>query len=68
MKATLKREEYKQFNTYVDYLSVNHNISIPHTVESVGDKFLIEILEKIDVNKLDNLLDINDDVLYNTTQ
>ena len=68
MKATLTREEYKQFNTYVDYLNVNHSISIPHTVETVGDKFLIEILENIDVNKLDNLLDIDDDVLYNTTQ
>ena len=68
IKATLTREEYKQFNTYVDYLSVNYNISIPHTVETVGDKFLIEILENIDVNKLDNLLDIDDDVLYNTTQ
>ena len=68
MKATLTREEYKQFNTYVDYLNVNHNISNPHTVETVGDKFLIEILENIDVNKLDNLLDIDYDVLYNTTQ
>jgi|TARA_R100000149_G_C5796194_1_gene85501 hypothetical protein len=68
MKATLTREEYKQFNTYVDYLSVNHNISIPHTVETVGNKFLVEILEDIDVNKLDNLLDIDDVMLYNTTQ
>ena len=49
MKATLTREEYKQFNTFVDYLSVNHNISIPHTVETVGDKFLIEILENISI-------------------
>ena len=68
MKATLTREEYKQFNTYVDYLSVNYNISIPHTVETVGNKFLVEILEDIDVNKLDNLLDIDDVMLYNTTQ
>jgi hypothetical protein len=68
MKATLTREEYKQFNTYVDYLSVNHNISIPHTVETVGNKFLVEILEDIDVNKLDNLLDIDDVMLYNMTQ
>ena len=68
MKATLTRKEYKEFNTYVDYLSVNHNISIPHTVETVGNKFLVEILEDIDVNKLDNLLDIDDVMLYNTTQ
>tara|TARA_Y100000592_G_C5277388_1_gene224685 strand:- start:351 stop:569 length:219 start_codon:yes stop_codon:yes gene_type:complete len=68
MKATLTREEYKQFNTYVDYLDINHSISIPHTVETVGDKFLVEILENIDVNKLDNLLDIDDDLLYNATQ
>ena len=68
MKATLTREEYKEFNTYVDLLKIKHNINIPHTVETVGDKFLVEILEDIDVNKLDNLLDIDDVMLYNTTQ
>ena len=61
MKTTLTREEYKEFNTYVDLLKIKHNINIPHTVETVGDKFLVEILEDIDVNKLDNLLDIDDD-------
>ena len=68
MKATLTRKEYKEFNTYVDYLDINHSISIPHTVETVGDKFLVEILDDINVNKLDNLLDIDDDLLYNATQ
>ena len=68
MRAVLTRKEYEQFNTYVDYLNINHNISIPHTVETNGDKFLVEILEDIDVNKLDNLLDIDDDLLYNATQ
>ena len=68
MKATLTRQEYKEFNTYVDLLKIKHNINIPHTVEAVGDKFIVEMLEDIDVNKLDNLLDIDDDVLYNTTQ
>ena len=61
MKAILTREEYKKFNTDVDYLKIKHDISIPHTVETVEDKFLVEILEDIDVNKLDNLLDIDDD-------
>mgnify|MGYP003138359231 CR=1 FL=1 len=68
MKATLTRKEYKEFNTYVDFLKEKHDINIPHTVETVGDKFLIEILDDIDVNKLDNLLDIDDDLLYNATQ
>jgi len=68
MKATLTRQEYKEFNSYVDYLSINHNINIPHTVEKIGDKFLVEMLEDIDVNKLDNLLDIDVDLLYNATQ
>ena len=68
MKAILTRKEYKEFNTYVDYLNINHDISIPHTVKTVGDKFLVEILEDIDVNKLDNLLDIDVDLLYNATQ
>ena len=68
MKATLTRKEYKKFNTNVDYLKIKHDISIPHTVETVEDKFLVEILEDIDVNKLDNLLDIDVDLLYNATQ
>tara|TARA_Y100001937_G_scaffold33720_1_gene48061 strand:+ start:247 stop:447 length:201 start_codon:yes stop_codon:yes gene_type:complete len=62
IKAVLTREEYKKFNTDVDFLKIKHDINIPHTVETVGDKFLVEILEDIDVNKLDNLLDIDDDV------
>ena len=61
MKAILTREEYKKFNIDVDFLKIKHDIDIPHTVETVGDKFLVEILEDIDVNKLDNLLDIDDD-------
>ena len=68
MKATLTRKEYKKFNTYVDFLNAKHGISIPHTVEKIGDKFLVEMLEDIDVNKLDNLLDIDVDLLYNATQ
>jgi len=68
MKATLTRKEYKEFNIYVDYLKSKHDIDIPHTVEKIGDKFLVEMLDDIDVNKLDNLLDIDDDLLYNATQ
>ena len=68
MKATLTREKYKEFNIYVDYLKSKHDIDIPHTVEKIGDKFLVEMLDDIDVNKLDNLLDIDDDLLYNATQ
>ena len=52
----------------VDYLKSKHDIDIPHTVEKIGDKFLVEMLDDIDVNKLDNLLDIDDDLLYNATQ
>ena len=68
MKATLTRKEYKEFNIYVDNLKSKHDIDIPHTVEKIGDKFLVEMLDDIDVNKLDNLLDIDDDLLYNATQ
>jgi len=68
MKAVLTKKEYKEFNFYVDFLKEKHDINIPHTVETVEDKFLVEILEDIDVNKLDNLLDIDDDLLYNATQ
>ena len=58
IKATLTREEYKDFNTYVDYLSVNHNISIPHTVEYQGDKFIVEILDDVSLEGLDEILDV----------
>ena len=68
MKGILTREEYKEFNIYVDVLKEKHGIDIPHSVETVGDKFLIEILEDIDVNKLDNLLDKNVNPLYNATK
>jgi|TARA_B100000073_G_scaffold325545_1_gene309421 hypothetical protein len=68
MKGILTREEYKEFNIYVDVLKEKHDIDIPHSVETVGDKFLVEILEDIDVNKLDNLLDKNVNPLYNATK
>lgn len=56
MKATMTKKEYKEFTTSVDLLQKEHNIDIPYMVEEVNGKFIIELLEDIDVEKLDNLL------------
>jgi len=57
MKAVLTKEEYKEFTESVDLLKRKHDINIPHTVETKEDKFLITLLEDIDVEHLDNLLE-----------
>ena len=57
MKAILTKEEYKEFTEGVDFLKIKHDIDIPHTVETKGDKFLITLLEDIDEDYLDNLLE-----------
>jgi hypothetical protein len=57
MKATMTKEEYREFTTSVDWLQQEHNINIPYIVEEVKGKFVIELLENIDVRKLDNLLE-----------
>ena len=57
MKATLTKKEYREFTMSVDFLQQEHNINIPYIVEEVKGKFVIELLENIDVKKIDNLLD-----------
>ena len=39
------------------YQKRKHNINIPHIVEEKNGKFIVELLEDIDVEKLDNLLE-----------
>tara|TARA_R100001510_G_C7556286_1_gene138086 strand:- start:121 stop:300 length:180 start_codon:yes stop_codon:yes gene_type:complete len=57
MKSTLTKEEYKTFTKSVDFLKKEHNINIPYIVEEVNGKFIVELLEDIDVKKLDNILE-----------
>ena len=57
MKATLTTEEYKEFTESVDLLKREHDIDIPYSVSTVEGKVEIEILEDIDLEKIDNLLD-----------
>ena len=57
MKATLTREEYKQFTINVDKLKQYENISVPHAVEFKGDNVEIFLLKKIDTYHLDNMLE-----------
>tara|TARA_E500000318_G_C3408538_1_gene152632 strand:+ start:355 stop:534 length:180 start_codon:yes stop_codon:yes gene_type:complete len=56
MKSTLTKKEYKEFTVNVDLLQQEHNINIPYIVEELNGKFIIELLEDIDTQKLDNLL------------
>ena len=57
MKATLTREEYKEFAFYVDRLKEYENISVPHAVEFKGDNVEVSLLEDIDTFHLDNMLE-----------
>tara|TARA_R100001460_G_scaffold38448_5_gene72999 strand:- start:861 stop:1052 length:192 start_codon:yes stop_codon:yes gene_type:complete len=57
MKATLTREEYKDFTENVDKLKQLGNITVPHAVEFKGDLIEVSLLEDVNLNHLDNLLD-----------
>ena len=57
MKATMNKEEYKEFTENVDKLSRSESISIPHAVEFKGDMIEVSLLENIDLHHIDNLLE-----------
>jgi NAD-dependent SIR2 family protein deacetylase len=57
MKASLTKEEYKEFTENVDKLSRRESISIPHAVEFKGDMIEVSLLENIDLHHIDNLLE-----------
>jgi len=61
MKSTLTKEEYKEFTDSLTMIKEKANITIAHSVEYKGDKFIVEILDDVDVEHLDNiLLDMED--------
>tara|TARA_R100001460_G_scaffold59986_2_gene99995 strand:+ start:105 stop:284 length:180 start_codon:yes stop_codon:yes gene_type:complete len=58
MKATMNKEEYRYFTESLIIIKEKSGIDIAHTVEYQGDNFIVTILDDVNLNKIDNLLDI----------
>ena len=58
MKATMNKEEYRYFTESLVIIKEKSGIDIAHTVEYQGDNFIVTILDDVNLNKIDNLLDI----------
>tara|TARA_S200002703_G_scaffold46907_1_gene40618 strand:- start:184 stop:390 length:207 start_codon:yes stop_codon:yes gene_type:complete len=56
MKATLTKKEYREFTENVDKIKVKSNINIAYAVEYKGDKFIVKILDDVNLEHLDNIL------------
>ncbi len=56
MKATLTEKEYREFTENVDKIKVKSNINIAYAVEYKGDKFIVKILDDVNLEHLDNIL------------
>ena len=55
MKATLNKDDYREFNERVDTLS-NKGVEVPHVVTKISDnQFEIELLGSPDLDELDRL-------------
>jgi|TARA_Y100000015_G_scaffold7656_1_gene7195 hypothetical protein len=55
MKATLSKDDYREFNERVDTLS-NKGVEVPHVVTKISDnQFEIELLGSPDLDELDRL-------------
>ena len=58
MKATMTKEEYRHFTESLVIIKQKADIDIAHTVEYQGDKFIVEILDDVDLEGLDEILDV----------
>ena len=54
MEVILNEADYREFTQRVDIVS-SKGVDVPHMVETIGDKFKITLLEKIDVDLLDKI-------------
>ena len=55
MKATLRKDDYREFNERVGNLS-DKGVEVPHLVTKISDdKFEIELLGSPDLDELDRL-------------
>jgi len=64
MKATMNKEEYRYFTESLVIIKEKSGIDIAHTVEYQGDNFIVTILDDVNLNKIDNLLDIEWVLVY----
>ena len=58
MKATMTKKEYKHFTESLLIIKQKADIDIAHTVEYQGDKFIVEILDDVDLEGLDEILEV----------
>ena len=54
MEAILSNEDYTEFTNRVN-IARERGVDVPHDVEQIGDKFKITLLEKVDLNLLDEI-------------
>ena len=64
MKATLTEKEYREFTENVDKIKVKSNINIAYAVEYKGDKFIVKILDDVNLEHLDNILLDNEEWVW----
>jgi len=64
MKATLTKKEYREFTENVDKIKVKSNINIAYAVEYKGDKFIVKILDDVNLEHLDNILLDNEEWVW----
>ncbi len=64
MKATLTEKEYREFTENVDKIKVKANINIAYAVEYKGDKFIVKILDDVNLEHLDNILLDNEEWVW----
>ena len=53
----MTKEEYKHFTESLLIIKQKADIDIAHTVEYQGDKFIVEILDDVDLEGLDEILE-----------
>ena len=54
MEAILSKDDYREFTQRVD-IATSKGVDVPHLVEAIGDKFKITLLEKVDLDMLDEI-------------
>ena len=54
MEAILNKDDYREFTQRVD-IARSKGVEVPHIVETVGDKFKVTLLEKVDLDLLDDI-------------
>ena len=60
MEAILSKDDYREFTQRVD-IATSKGVSVPHLVEMIGDKFKVTLLEKVDLDLLDEITGVNNE-------